>query len=500
MGDRRTQVRELAAAEADYVAEAEAVPEMEAARERLKTGRNQPCPCGSGRKYKKCCLASDETRVREAAQESGSAGGRLGRSAPHPEAAAANVQYAADLALEHLPFDELEEDDAVELENAPPSEALEQAKALWHELRDAGSPPVERMDALVERLLFLPPEKTHWNDVFDLLASRAHPDLPRVFRCIADAVPATKQTGMAFLYWRAAMEFAGGGRPELLAEVATRFRGLDGASYDPDALDDVLDILLAERREDDALNLAEHFLPVMRADDDLMPPDVSSMCDLVFTLRQGRALRRGVAPESRTEWLAGELSRDLEDEINPDAARNAAEVLAGQTRTPAWGRADFALPPLLAEDGDAEDEEWTWRAQLRLNRMLLLVAREGWETEQRPPGCTMHGLFLLRDSLYDELEYRAPAETGKAPNLLDYLRPTGLEGRIARFSREFIGVNHAHARLLLDACDILSEAAQRHLLISTAAAGRTAKKIRRLKRELRRAGHESQEARITGEP
>lgn len=24
-----------------------------------KTGRNDPCPCGSGRKYKKCCLPSD---------------------------------------------------------------------------------------------------------------------------------------------------------------------------------------------------------------------------------------------------------------------------------------------------------------------------------------------------------------------------------------------------------------------------------------------------------
>lgn len=24
------------------------------------TGRNDPCPCGSGKKYKKCCLADDE--------------------------------------------------------------------------------------------------------------------------------------------------------------------------------------------------------------------------------------------------------------------------------------------------------------------------------------------------------------------------------------------------------------------------------------------------------
>jgi len=25
-----------------------------------KTGRNDPCPCGSGRKYKRCCLAQDQ--------------------------------------------------------------------------------------------------------------------------------------------------------------------------------------------------------------------------------------------------------------------------------------------------------------------------------------------------------------------------------------------------------------------------------------------------------
>jgi uncharacterized protein YecA (UPF0149 family) len=25
-----------------------------------KIGRNEPCPCGSGKKYKKCCLGADE--------------------------------------------------------------------------------------------------------------------------------------------------------------------------------------------------------------------------------------------------------------------------------------------------------------------------------------------------------------------------------------------------------------------------------------------------------
>ena len=29
-------------------------------------GRNEPCPCGSGKKYKQCHLAADEAKEREA--------------------------------------------------------------------------------------------------------------------------------------------------------------------------------------------------------------------------------------------------------------------------------------------------------------------------------------------------------------------------------------------------------------------------------------------------
>jgi peptidoglycan hydrolase CwlO-like protein len=29
-------------------------------------GRNDPCPCGSGRKYKHCCLEKDEAKARTA--------------------------------------------------------------------------------------------------------------------------------------------------------------------------------------------------------------------------------------------------------------------------------------------------------------------------------------------------------------------------------------------------------------------------------------------------
>lgn len=29
----------------------------------MKIGRNDPCPCGSGKKYKKCCEAADQQKA-----------------------------------------------------------------------------------------------------------------------------------------------------------------------------------------------------------------------------------------------------------------------------------------------------------------------------------------------------------------------------------------------------------------------------------------------------
>jgi hypothetical protein len=34
-----------------------------------RPGRNEPCHCGSGKKYKQCCLAKDEAEARQARAE-----------------------------------------------------------------------------------------------------------------------------------------------------------------------------------------------------------------------------------------------------------------------------------------------------------------------------------------------------------------------------------------------------------------------------------------------
>ena len=38
-----------------YYVDGELVKPATEQRQRPKVGRNEPCPCGSGRKYKKCC-------------------------------------------------------------------------------------------------------------------------------------------------------------------------------------------------------------------------------------------------------------------------------------------------------------------------------------------------------------------------------------------------------------------------------------------------------------
>ena len=55
----------------------------------MNTERNQPCPCGSGKKYKKCCLAKDEAAAREAAATAA----RVAEEQRKAEEAAQNAEW-----------------------------------------------------------------------------------------------------------------------------------------------------------------------------------------------------------------------------------------------------------------------------------------------------------------------------------------------------------------------------------------------------------------------
>lgn len=93
-----------------------------------KVGRNQPCPCGSGKKYKHCCLAADEAAVSAAREQQ-----RL--SAPSP---AVPVHVAGSRSIPDFDDDydqrlETMSNDAVDLIHAG---KLDEAERLCHRLLD----------------------------------------------------------------------------------------------------------------------------------------------------------------------------------------------------------------------------------------------------------------------------------------------------------------------------------------------------------------------------
>lgn len=77
-----------------------------------KIGRNEPCPCGSGKKYKQCCLVSDEQTARAAvaASQAAQAGHRRPKAVcNHCEHELDDAAFAVIALIEQNRLDEAEQ-------------------------------------------------------------------------------------------------------------------------------------------------------------------------------------------------------------------------------------------------------------------------------------------------------------------------------------------------------------------------------------------------------
>ncbi len=478
--------------------------------DRLRTtGRNSPCPCGSGRKYKKCCHDADERSVREGAATA-AADARLRREE--------QLAFAAK-PLVHREWAEAEVfDDAIDIETTPtgdtpadapppgssldpdPNELQDDAEAekpaplapaderaldaAWADFERHKHPDTAQMDAHLARLLALPTDATSWNELFHLFAEHRHSDLPGVLRRVAAGVPPTKAAGLGYFCWAAMEELVPAGRREMVPEILALFGTLDCRSYDADSLQHVTRWALVAGAEAEALALAEQFLPVLRADRGLLPHAVSDTCRDIFKLRTGARLRDTAGQPADTAAIAAELARELGDDIHADFTERAARALAGRTELPAeLARREFDL--LVANIREGEPG---WHAMLRQFEVLMVVAREAWQSEQRPPGIAFHSLWMLSDAMRSE-RAKATDRSNKARdqalgNMIDGLQPSGLERRIAGAARGIMGTDVPRAHLLLGAHATLLGYARRHALIEANLAERTARQLGQLQAKI----------------
>jgi hypothetical protein len=457
---------------------AKAAASTDAARERLRrTGRNDPCPCGSGRKYKKCCLAADEVALAAGAQP-------VRRTESHP----------ATSLLELDDIEAVDEDDMADFpaEAAPDADGPEftpevhaALDRIWDEFNRLERPTPAQLDAWLDRLLALPLEATNWSEVFELLAEKAHPDLPAVFRRIAAVLPPTKAAGAAFFYWSAMEEFVLRGRDDLVPEIAGGFRRLDRASYDADALKHMVLWALAAGRDTDALAMEEHFLPIMRGDAGLMPHAVPSVCCAIFELRVGLHLPDLGAVAEDVEALTRELHRDLGEDIQISYARYAAQVIRSEVPPREFQREDFDLIALADTDVEEEREDAPISKESRLHfEAMLRVAHEAWQFDGRPPGSAFRGVTMLVDAVFDDQDERRHPKKSAPESLLDCLRPAGMERRITRSARGMLGTNAPHAHLLIEAHADLLRFAVRHRLIAETEAAKSERNLAMLRDKL----------------
>ncbi|MFC1716153.1 tetratricopeptide repeat protein [Candidatus Poribacteria bacterium] len=76
-----------------------------------KVGRNDPCPCGSGKKYKKCCMKKDEEQAAASHAEIDTSQEPSDEHAErrYPPARAAEIENAFQRAINHLDRSDLDQ-------------------------------------------------------------------------------------------------------------------------------------------------------------------------------------------------------------------------------------------------------------------------------------------------------------------------------------------------------------------------------------------------------
>lgn len=285
----------------------------------MKARRNDPCPCGSGKKYKKCCLASDRQRCpedrlqpprseweNEEPREDGLSGSSEWPDEPlRPELTAAMSG----------PADSCCGDDSPDESQVRPDPLNEARDALWNEF--------ETRDYQDQIALFLKtfdtPELLGDGMAFEMLAAirrgvKEHDDwdafeiLVRAFR---ERLPETFDgTAACCISWLIEERVARG-RLDDLAPLATEIAA--HAGDDIDTFDLVFDSLAYHCNLSTLVEVMRIGWSGVRSSGDILPWGVDEFVDRAFRLEMLRYCERAVRPKPDDPALIERLASYVTD-------------------------------------------------------------------------------------------------------------------------------------------------------------------------------------------
>lgn len=277
----------------------------------MKAGRNDPCPCGSGKKYKKCCMEKDQ----EAARVLPNAHARLSPTGdtpkfnadepldPHVEAI--NARWEAFEALDDyeeqiaLFIQTLDEDGLMDEEMAFDMLSTIDEHSLEHGDHD-------RLDALLEKL---------------------RERLPEVY---AHDAP-------YYLEWRIA-HFLASGRTSAIPALSSTLA--ETAGRDIDSFNRVIEQLAYHGQLATLVDTLRIAWPQVRESREIVPWGITEFAERAGTYAVFDALEQGAAADCTEAALTNRIK--AYQDVDPDELARYIEHVTGQTKE-SWTLGDFSF-------------------------------------------------------------------------------------------------------------------------------------------------------------
>jgi hypothetical protein len=367
----------------------------------MMAGRNEPCPCGSGKKYKKCCLAKDQEA--SSRQTDATPPGTSSLALPRPVHAAARPAKPSE-------------------PPRPPDPVAERAESLFREFRSRTGE--DRIAAFLE--IMEDDEVMDDEMAFEMLTV-LHSDAmeagtrTRFAECI-DALRERRpevydHEAHYYLSWRLKDALADG-RQEVVPTLARELAALAGRDIDmfnrgSEALSyhGQLDILV------EALRIA---WPLVKSSDNVVPWGVSNFAERGFRHEIYDYLEHTAAPDPNDAVLLDRVRFFVENPREGYLPGFIGDLTGTSGRE--WQADDFALRPPRKrgrDEWDSEEEESPTPNQGAINLGRLISEFVGYL--RREEGIPFSRGEMVRQELFRYFLRRNEGELDPSPSMLEQI-------------------------------------------------------------------------------
>ncbi len=369
----------------------------------MKAGRNDPCPCGSGKKYKKCCLGKDQAAAER----------------PADPAAVLLSSGEADL-VPALPPREARASRPAPPPPPPRNPRQQRFDALWQEfesqdyagrvavfLKTIDDPELMDDELAHEMLSVLRPdtikagERSRFAELVETLRQRR----PEVF----------EEGAHFYLSWLL-QDAVAEGRPELVRALALELAARPARDFD--RVHRSLDMLAYHGQLGVLLEAVRVAWPGVKSSSDLLPWAITDLAATGADYEIYDYLERTASPDPADPDLIERIRYFVEDPDLDFVSRFIGDVTGRAART--WTVADFALKPpprRSRRDWDDDDEEAPAPDEGARNLSRLIAEFVGYL--RRAEGVPFPKGELVRDELYRYFLRRHEGSLDPQPSMLE---------------------------------------------------------------------------------